>query len=41
MKKINRRTFLGNGAAAAAMVTVGKPFAPEGNDKLIPSEEKQ
>jgi len=36
MKKINRRTFLGNGAAAAAMVTVGKPFAPEGNDRLIP-----
>ena len=36
MRKINRRTFLGNGAAAAAMVTVGKPFAPEGNDRLIP-----
>lgn len=36
MKKINRRTFLGNGAAAAAMVTVGKPFAPEGNDRLVP-----
>jgi len=36
MKKINRRTFLGNGAAAAAMVTVGKPFAPEGNGNLVP-----
>ena len=36
MKNINRRTFLGNGVAAAAMVTVGKSFVPEGKDKLIP-----
>jgi aryl-alcohol dehydrogenase-like predicted oxidoreductase len=35
MKNINRRTFLGNGVAVAATVTVGKSFEPAGN-KLFP-----
>jgi len=35
MKKINRRTFLGNGVAVAATVTVGQSFEPAEN-KLIP-----
>ena len=38
MKNINRRTFLGNGVAAAAMVTVGKPFSPETDDKPVPAK---
>jgi len=36
MKKINRRTFLGNGVAAAAGVTVGRPFIPDANDNPVP-----
>jgi uncharacterized protein len=36
MKKINRRTFLGNGVAAAAVVTVGKSFEKEAGKKLLP-----
>jgi len=32
MKKINRRIFLGNGVAAAAMVTAGRSFA--GDEKI-------
>jgi len=36
MKKINRRTFLGNGVAAAAVVTVGKPFEKDTDKKLVP-----
>jgi aryl-alcohol dehydrogenase-like predicted oxidoreductase len=36
MKNINRRTFLGNGVAAAAMVTVGKSFAAETKDARVP-----
>ena len=35
-KNINRRTFLGTGLSAAAMVTVGKSFASGTMDKLIP-----
>ena len=35
-KNINRRTFLGSGLSAAAMVTVGKSFAPAENSKPIP-----
>ncbi|MDX9727323.1 MAG: hypothetical protein RBT38_13145, partial [Bacteroidales bacterium] len=36
MKKINRRTFLGNGVAAAAVMTAGKPFDAKGNDGPVP-----
>jgi hypothetical protein len=36
MKNINRRTFLGNGVAAAAVVTVGKTFPTDRNDKMMP-----
>lgn len=36
MKKINRRTFLGSGVAAAATVTAGNTFASEGRSNLIP-----
>ena len=36
MKAINRRTFLGNGIAAAAVVTAGKSFNPEGENRLLP-----
>ncbi|MDY0098153.1 MAG: aldo/keto reductase [Bacteroidales bacterium] len=36
MKKIDRRTFLGTGAAAAATVTVGKSFGNTERDSLIP-----
>jgi hypothetical protein len=36
MKKINRRTFLGNGVAAAAGVTVVRPFIPDANDNPVP-----
>jgi uncharacterized protein len=37
MKKINRRTFLGNGIATAAVMTVGSSFAPEQKEKTVPS----
>ena len=36
MKKINRRIFLGNGVAAAAMVTVGNSFAGGSKADSIP-----
>ncbi len=36
MKNINRRTFLANGVAATAMVTAGRSFTRQENDKLIP-----
>ncbi len=36
MKKMNRRTFLGNGVAAAAMVTAGKSLPPEEGDTTAP-----
>src|SRR5512133_4116500 len=36
MKKIDRRTFLGNGVAAAATVTVGSSFSPDVRNKLVP-----
>ncbi|NSW93446.1 MAG: aldo/keto reductase [Bacteroidales bacterium] len=36
MKKINRRTFLGNGVAAAAVVTTGNTFSSGERDNLIP-----
>jgi hypothetical protein len=36
MKKINRRTFLGNGVAAAAVVTVGKSLPSEGREMMVP-----
>jgi len=35
-KKINRRTFLGTGLAAAASVTVGNSFGPDETRKIIP-----
>jgi len=35
-KNINRRTFLGNGLAAAAMVTIGKSLEPDGTYTAIP-----
>jgi aryl-alcohol dehydrogenase-like predicted oxidoreductase len=36
MKNISRRTFLGNGLAAAATVTAGKSFATEKTDRPVP-----
>ncbi|HNR43110.1 MAG TPA: aldo/keto reductase [Bacteroidales bacterium] len=36
MKNINRRKFLGNGMAAAAMVTVGKSLPSEKVDIMVP-----
>lgn len=36
MKKIDRRTFLGNGVAAAAATTMGASFIPEENTKAVP-----
>ncbi len=36
MKLINRRTFLGNGVAAAAVVTVGNTFDAKGSEKAVP-----
>jgi len=36
MKKISRRTFLGNGVAAAAVVSVGNPFDETGKEGMIP-----
>lgn len=41
MKKINRRTFLGNGVAAAAVVTAGKPFGLESEEKLMPLKKNE
>jgi hypothetical protein len=35
-KNINRRTFLGTGFTAAAMVTSGKSFAYDDTNKSIP-----
>lgn len=36
MKNINRRTFLENGVAAAAIVTVGKSLPSEGREMMAP-----
>lgn len=36
MKKIDRRTFLGNGMAAAAATTMGTSFIPDENLKAVP-----
>jgi hypothetical protein len=36
MKNINRRTFLGSGVAAAAVVTVGKSLPTEGKEIMVP-----
>ena len=41
MKKINRRTFLGNGVAAAAVVTAGKPFGLEAEEKMTPLKKNE
>lgn len=40
MKKINRRSFLGSGLAAAATVTVGRTFAADESYKPIPVKKK-
>lgn len=41
MKKISRRTFLGNGVAAAAVVTAGKPFGVDPEEKMMPLKKNE